>query len=309
MTKNSTCRTPLAATAACTLLGACVVIPPYQVPTTPDAPHYAETVPGWMAAAPADTLERGPWWQLFHDPQLDALAPKVAVSNQTVAAQKAAVDESEAIVREERSAWFPSVGVSAGATRTGHGGGTTTTSTGTLVSTGATAANLYSLGLGATWEPDLWGRITASVTSAEATAEATTADLAAATLSVQGTFVTDYLSVREADAESAILKSTIEGYQRALQITQNRYAAAIAQKSDVLQAQTTLASAQADLAALLQTRAQFAHAMAVLAGEAPATFVLPAGTWNRDAVPATPVGVPSELLQRRPDIAAAERSV
>ena len=130
-----------------------------------------------------------------------------------------------------------------------------------------------------------------------------------ALLTAQTTFVTDYLSVREADAEIAILKVTIDGYQRALTITQNRYDAAIAQKSDVLQAETTLANAQASLAALAQQRAQLFHAMAVLAGQAPANFALPAGDWKSTTVPAIPPGVPSELLQRRPDIAAAERRV
>jgi NodT family efflux transporter outer membrane factor (OMF) lipoprotein len=297
-----------AAPACALLLAACSQIPPYEVPATPDAAHYAEPLPGWMAAAPADTLARAPWWQLFADPQLDSLASRVAVSNQTVASAQAAVEESRALLREQRSAWFPTVGLTAGASRSGRGGASGTTSTGTSADN-ARAGNVFSLGLGASWEPDVWGRVSAGVSSAEAGAQASAADLASATLSAQGTFVVDYLSAREADAEIAIFKSTIEGYRRALQITQNRYAAAIAQKSDVLQAQTTLANAQADLAALVQTRAQVAHAMAVLVGETPATFALPAGTWNADAVPAIPVGIPSELLQRRPDIASAERHV
>lgn len=298
-----------AAPACALLLAACSQIPPYQVPSTVEPAHYAETVPGWMAAAPADTMSRGAWWQLFGDPQLDALASKVAVSNQTVAAARAAVEESQALVREQRAAWFPTVDLTAGASRSGRGGSSGSSSS-TAAGTGTVrAANAFTLGLGASWEPDLWGRIAASVSTAEANAQASAADLASATLSAQGSFVNDYLSVREADAEIAILKSTIEGYQRALLITQNRYAAAIAQKSDVLQAQTTLANAQADLAALVQTRAQFAHALAVLAGEAPSTFDLPSGPWNADAVPAIPIGLPSELLQRRPDIASAERHV
>ena len=151
----------------------------------------------------------------------------------------------------------------------------TTSSTRRHRQRGSSRGNRYSLGLGASWEPDLWGRIANTVSAATATAQASEADLANATLSAQTTFVTDYLSVREADAEIATLKTTIVGYQRALTITQNRYNAAIAQKSDVLQAQTTLANAQADLAALQQQRAQLFHAMAVLAGQPPATFALP----------------------------------
>jgi NodT family efflux transporter outer membrane factor (OMF) lipoprotein len=285
-------------------LGACTALAPDQKVDAPTAPQYLEPPPGWMAAAPADTLARGPWWTLFGDPVLDQLAPQVAVSNQNVAAAAAAVEESRAAVREQRAAFFPSLSLDAGATRSGTGSHTSSS-----VSAGSSSGTRFSLGLGASWEPDLWGRIANTVSAATATAQASEADLANATLSAQTTFVIDYLSVREADAEIVTLQTTIAGYERALQITRNRYNAAIAQKSDVLQAQTTLANAQADLAQLQQQRAQLFHAMAVLAGQPPATFNLPAGDWHSTAVPAVPVGVPSELLQRRPDIAAAERRV
>ena len=300
------------AVASLLALGACTALAPSGKPDAPSSPRFLETPPGWMAAAPADTLSRGPWWTLFDDPVLNQLAPQVAVSNQNVAAAAAAVEESRATVREQRAAFFPTLSLDAGATRSGVGGkksSSTGTGTGTTTTTSASTGNRFTLGLGASWEPDLWGRIANTVSAATATAQASEADLANATLSAQTTFVTDYLSVREADAEIVTLKTTIVGYQRALTITQNRYDAAIAQKSDVLQAQTTLANAQADLAALVQQRAQFFHAMAVLAGQAPATFTLPAGDWHSTAVPAIPVGLPSELLQRRPDIAAAERRV
>jgi len=289
-------------------LGACAALAPSKTLDAPTSARYLEPPPGWMAAAPADTLTRGPWWTLFNDPVLDQLVPQVAVSNQNVAAAAAAVEESRAAVREQRASFFPTLSLDAGVTRSGTGarsGNSGSSSTGTTSSSG----NRYSLGLGASWEPDLWGRIANGVSAATATAQASEADLAAALLSAQATFVTDYLSVREADAEVVSLQTTIAGFQRSLQITQNRYAAAIAQKSDVLQAQTQLANAQADLAQLQQQRAQLFHAMAVLAGQAPATFVLPAGDWNSTAVPPIPVGLPSELLQRRPDIAAAERHV
>jgi NodT family efflux transporter outer membrane factor (OMF) lipoprotein len=290
------------------LLGACSQIPPYQSPTTPDAPQWRETAPGWMAAAPADTLARGAWWGLFGDATLDTLVPQVAVSNQNVAAARAAVAQSQALVREQRAGFFPTLSLGATATRAGVGGIFSSGS-----NTGGTnfsaTGNRFTLGLDASWEPDVWGRVGAGVSAAEAGAQASAADLANATLSAQAAFVTDYLSLREADAEIAILRTTIAGYDRALQITRNRYAAAIAQKSDVLQAQTTLANAQADLAGVVQTRAALLHAMAVLAGQAPATFELPPGDWTATAVPAVPVGVPSTLLERRPDIAAAERAV
>ena len=201
-----------------------------------------------MAAAPADTLARGAWWTLFGDPTLDRLTAQVAVSNQNVAVAAAAVAQSQALVREQRASLFPSLSVDAGATRSGSRGSAAEGTT-------SQAGNRFTLGLGASWEPDLWGRVSAGVTSADARAQASAADLANATLSAQAAFVGDYLTLREQDAEIAIIRSTIEGYQRALQITQNRYAAAIAQKSDVLQAQTQLANAQADLAAVIQQRA------------------------------------------------------
>ncbi len=287
-------------------LGACTALAPSKPLDAPAAAKYLEPPPGWMAAAPADTLTRGPWWTLFNDRVLNQLVPQVAVSNQNVAAAAAAVEASRAAVREQRASFFPTLTLDAGVTRSGSGSRNGNSSSGTTTSS---SSNRYSLGLGASWEPDLWGRIANGVSAATATAQASEADLAAALLSAQATFVTDYLSVREADAEALSLQATIEGFQRSLEITQNRYAAAIAQKSDVLQAQTQLANARADLAQLQQQRAQLFHAMAVLAGQAPATFTLPAGDWNSTTVPAIPVGLPSELLQRRPDIAAAERHV
>ncbi len=284
------------ATAAALLLAGCAAAPPMGPPTAPESPAWRETVPGWMAAAPADTLARGPWWHLLGDAQLDALVPQVAVSNQTVAGAAAAVEFTQASVREQRAAFFPTVSVDAGASRSG-------------TRSPPAAANSFRLGAGATWEPDLWGRIAGTVATAQAQAQASEADLAAATLSAQAAFVTAYLGVREADAETALLQSTLEGYQRAAKITQNRYDAGLAPRSDVLQAQTQLANAQSDLAGVRQVRAQQLHAMAVLAGQAPAAFTLPDGTWNATTAPAVPPGLPSALLQRRPDIAAAERRV
>jgi NodT family efflux transporter outer membrane factor (OMF) lipoprotein len=311
--KHSALRSPRArapALALAALLAGCAATAPEPAPQAPAAAAWLEAPPGWMAAAPADALARGPWWTLFGDPVLDRLAPEVAVSNQNVAAAAAAVEESRAALREQRAAFFPTVSLTGGASRSGSGRGSSTVdvSSGAVTSAG-TASNRFTLGLGASWEPDLWGSVAGGVAAARATAQASEADLAAALLSAQATFVTDYLSVREADAEIAILGDTLAGYRRSLQITQNRYAAAIAQKSDVLQAQTTLANAEADLAALRQQRAQLFHAMAVLAGQPPSTFDLPAGDWKPAAVPALPTGVPSALLQRRPDIAGAERRV
>jgi NodT family efflux transporter outer membrane factor (OMF) lipoprotein len=158
------------------------------------------------------------------------------------------------------------------------------------------------------WEADIWGRLRAGVDAASATAQASLADLAAARLSAQGELATDYISLRQTDAQHALLVNTIEGYTRYLEITQNRFNAGIAARVDVLQAQTQLANARVSTTALETQRAQYEHAIAVLLGKAPAEFSLPVAAWT-PTVPEIPTGVPSTLLQRRPDIAAAERRV
>lgn len=279
-------------------LSACAVGPDYRRPdaSSPAAFKQApQAEAGWFPAAPADTLDRGPWWQLFGDAELNALMEQVEVSNQNVAAAVAAYAQATALVREQRASLFPSVTLDGSARRSGGG-----------ASSGAT--NSLQLGVGASWEPDLWGRLGRGVESAQANAQASDADLAAARLSAQGELATNYFSLRDADTELALVRSTVEGLERSLTITQNRYTAGIAPRTDVLQAQTQLANTRADLATLTNQRAQLEHAIAVLIGKAPAEFTLPVATWNM-AVPAVPLFVPSELLQRRPDIAAAERAV
>jgi NodT family efflux transporter outer membrane factor (OMF) lipoprotein len=283
--------------AVCTLLLAagCASRATEPSPARADPPAWRETVPGWMSAAPADTLSRGAWWSLFGDPGLDALVPQVAVSNQTVAGASAALDAARAAERAQRAGFFPTLGLDAGATRSG------------TRADPPTAGNAFRLGVPASWEPDLWGRVSTQVDAAGARVRASEADLAAATLAAQGAFVTDYLGLREADAEIALLTTTIDAWGRALQITQHRYDAGLAPRTDVLQAQTQVANAESALAGVQRQRAQLLHALAVLAGRAPSAFDLPAGTWDATTVPAVPPGVPSRLLQRRPDIAAAQR--
>ena len=299
----------LAAIAAALAAG-CAHGPSPDAPTAPTSAQFKETPPGWIAAAPADTLDRGPWWTLFGDRVLDALVPKVQVSNQNVAASAAAYAQARALVREQRAALFPSLSLQGGVTRAGGGRSSASTASPSSTTAGGRGAGTdYTLGLGASWEPDVWGRIGGAVSAAGARAQASAADLAAATLSAQAEFVTDYLSLRESDAELALLRTTIEGYQRSLQIAKNRYDVGVAPKSDLLQAQTQLANAQADEAGLVRQRAQLEHAMAMLAGEAPANFTVPPGDWNTTVVPAVPLGLPSALLERRPDISAAERRV
>ncbi len=307
-------RTLLAAAAAASTLSACAVGPNYVRPPVATAPAFKEPAhaPGWTPAQPADTVLKTDWWTLFGDPVLNELEAKVAVSNQNVVAAEAGYRQAEALVREQKAAFFPTLSLNGSGARSGSGGGsgssTIITGPGGAVSTsGGKASNTYRASLGATWEPDLWGRIRREVQSAGANAQASAADLAGARLSAQGALATDYFDLRELDAETVLLTETVTGYQRSLKIAQNRFNAGIAPHSDVLQAESQLASTQADLADLGRQRATFEHAIAVLTGQAPETFALAAQpNWN-PAIPEVPVSVPSVLLQRRPDVAAAER--
>jgi len=308
--------TPLAAALlTVSLLAGCAVGPAYQRPTTPEPGAYKE-LQGWVPAAPADALERGPWWTLFGDPQLNELAASVEVSNQNVAAAVAAYAQARALVTEQRASLFPSVTLNGSGTRSGtRGGGSgnaTVDANGNIIgggSEGGSVRNAYRLSLGTSWEPDVWGRLRAGVTAASASAQASAADLASARLSAQGEVASDYLQLRSVDAQRALLANTIAGYERELKIQQNRYNVGIIPHSDVYQAETQLANAQSDDLTLARQRAQLEHAIAVLVGKTPAEFAItPNPTWQV-TVPEVPVGVPSTLLQRRPDIAAAERRV
>ncbi len=249
----------------------------------------------WAPAAPADALDRGAWWEMFGDAELNRLSEQVQLSNQNIAAAVAAYAQAQAVVRQQRAGLFPSVSLSGGATRSGGEGasrsGTTTQAA-----------------LGVDWAPDLWGRLQNGVNSAQANAQASEADLASARLSAVGALASAYFQLREADSEIDLLQATVDGYERSLTIAQNRYAAGVVAQTDVLQAQTQLANARADLATVRQNRARFEHAVAVLTGQAPAAFSLPQAPWVAQ-VPDVPLGLPSTLLQRRPDIAAAERAV
>jgi len=293
----------LAAAALALLASGCAVGPDYQRPATPDVSRFKEAE-GWVPAAPADALERGPWWSLFGDPVLDQLASRVEVSNQNVAAAVAAYAQARALVRQQRASLFPSVTLDGGASRSRGSGNT-------ALGTAGRVGNNYQLSIGGSWEPDVWGRLGRAVDGATAGAQASAADLASARLSAQGELAVNYLSLRQTDVQKTLLASTIAGFQRTLEITQNRYSAGIAAKTDVLQAQTQLANARADEAGLVRQRAQLEHAIAVLVGEAPGHFTLAplaALAW-KPVVPEVPVALPSTLLQRRPDIAAAERRV
>jgi NodT family efflux transporter outer membrane factor (OMF) lipoprotein len=287
----------LLAAAALAAIGGCALAPAYEAPAITIPANFKEGG-DWVQATPADDAPRGAWWTVFNDPVLNDLTAAVQVSNQNVAAASAAYAQARALVAGQRAALFPTVSLDGGADRSGGGS----------ASGSSRRGNSYQVSLGGTWEPDLWGRLRGGLNSARASAEASAADLAAAQLSAQGELAADYLNLRETDIQSELLADTIAGYQRVLQITRNRYDAGVAPKTDVLQAQTQLASAQADQVNLQRQRAQLEHAIAVLMGKTPAEFTLAPAAWQ-PSVPEVPLVVPATLLQRRPDIAAAERRV
>jgi NodT family efflux transporter outer membrane factor (OMF) lipoprotein len=272
-------------------LAGCLVGPNYHRPAAPISATFKEAA-GWVPANPSDAADRRDWWTAFGDPTLDALEAKVEVSNQNLAAAEAAYRVAHAMVAEQRAALFPLVTLDGSASVAGGGGSKT--------------AAAYHLGLGGTWEPDLWGRIRRTIENARANAQASAADLANARLSAQMELAADYIQMRQLDEEKRLLDDTAVGYARSLVINRNRYAVGVAAKSDVLSAQVQLQNTQAQSVDLIQQRARMEHAIAILTGQAPADLTLPATAWNLK-LPDIPAGLPSELLQRRPDVAAAER--
>jgi NodT family efflux transporter outer membrane factor (OMF) lipoprotein len=302
--RSTTFRPLISALLAAAVLSGCALAPTYERPATPQPAAFKE-LHGWAPAAPADALDRGPWWTLFNDPVLDGLVRQVEVSNQNVAAAVAAYSQARALVAQQRASLFPTVTLTGGANRNGSGGGSGSNDNN---NNNGRTSNSFRLNIGSSWEPDVWGRLRAGVSAAQANAQASAADLASARLSAQGELAADYFSLRSVDAQRALLATTIEGYQRVLKITQNRFDVGIVPHSDVYQARTQLASAQSDDLTLARQRAQLEHAIAVLVGKAPADFALAPAPWSV-TVPDVPVGVPSTLLERRPDIAASERAV
>ena len=308
-------RPPCLVLTAALLLAGCAVGPAYERPEMPLPAAYKEAPPGWEPAAPADGMDRGLWWHWLADPELDALMQRVEVSNQNVAAATAAYAQAQALAREQQASLFPTVSLTAGATRSGGEGSARAGSSGGSGSGSGGSGTRYQVGIGGTWEPDVWGRLQQGVSAAGALAQASAADLAAARLSAQGALAVDYIGLRQSDTQAALLDATLDAYRRALQIARNRHAAGLAPRTDVLQAQSQLAGAEAERVGLARQRAQLEHAIAVLTGQPPAGFgIAPRPGTDLDAagaapVPELPAGLPSTLLQRRPDIAAAERRV
>ncbi len=289
-------------------LAACAVGPNYVRPAVATPPAFKEAE-GWTRAAPADGAVRGDWWSVFGDPVLDRLENEIEVSNQNLAAAEAAYRQARALVAQDRASLFPTVSLNGAATTSQRNGGgfiVTPGGSGGGVATGGGRSTSYQLGGQASWEPDLWGRIRRTIELAHASAQASAADLANALLSAQSQLAVDYIQLRADDEVIRLTDQTVEGYKQALQIAQNRYRAGMAVQSDVFNAQTQLANAEAQALATAQQRTQLEHAIAVLAGRPPAELTI-APTAFTLTTPDVPVVVPSVLLQRRPDIAAAER--
>lgn len=292
---------------------ACAVGPDYVPPSDPIPEAFKES-PGWKEAAPSDAIDRGHWWEIFGDSELNALEEKVDVSNQTLKAAAATFAQSRAVLEEARSNFWPTIGLDAAATRNGQGARTSSTLStgGTAIAPGVTSGakgityNSFDAGASLSWELDLWGRIQRTVESSEASAQASGADLANARLSAQSQLAQNYFGLRITDETQRLLDETVEAYTRSLVITQNRYQAGTAAKSDVAQAQAQLENTRAQAVATGIQRAQFENTIALLVGESASNFRLPVQKFTA-SVPPVPVGVPSALLERRPDVASAER--
>jgi NodT family efflux transporter outer membrane factor (OMF) lipoprotein len=293
------------------LLTACAAVGPnYKKPTSAAAGAFKEAPPaGWKRAQPSDAALRGKWWELFGDPALNALEEQVSVSNQTLAQSEAQFRGARAAVALARAGLFPTVTAGAQATRsrTGSSRGTTTSS-GTPTSSSGGSATVYQVPIDFTWELDLWGRVRRDIEANIATAQASAADVENVRLSLQTELAADYFQLHGLDEQRQLLDSTVNEYQTALKITSNRHDQGIASGADVAEAQTQLETARAAAIDLGVSSTQLEHAIAILTGKAPADLTIQSAP-IRFAPPAVPVGLPSELLERRPDIAAAERRV
>ncbi|HEX4597410.1 MAG TPA: efflux transporter outer membrane subunit, partial [Burkholderiaceae bacterium] len=289
---------PLANLSVALALAACAVGPDYVRPAMPVPSGFKED-PDWKPAQPSDQKMPSAWWKAFNDAQLDALAEQVAAANQNVRVAEANYRQAVALARQAYAALFPVVSANASITRSKGSSGAT-------AARSVAPATFDSVTLGASWEVDLWGGLRRSLEAARATQGASAADLAGTTLSLQGQLVADYLSLRVADEQRHLLEDAVDAYEKSLQLTESRYRAGVAARSDVTQAQAQLEATRAQAIDVRISRAQFEHAIAVLIGKAPADFSIEPKPYQL-LFPAVPALLPSALLERRPDVAAAER--
>lgn len=284
-------------------LAGCMVGPNYVKPKAEIPPAYKEDA-GWKTAQPQDQLPRGKWWELFGDPQLNALEEQVNVSNQSVQLSLAQYRQARALVQEARSALVPTVSLNPEITR-----GKASSTLGSQPAARG-AITLYQVPVEASWTVDLWGQYRRGYESTEASAQASAAQLETTRLAMQAELAQDYFLLRTLDSQRLLLEDTAVNYQKTLNLTKNRYASGVVSKADVVTAETLLRSTQAQAIAVGVQRAQMEHAIAMLIGEPAPLFSLPQMPLPLTVVPPSiPAGVPSALLERRPDIAAAERGV
>ena len=259
-------------------LAGCMVGPDYQRPDAP-APVSFKELSGWKIGEPRDMADKGAWWSVYQDPELDRLEQMVDISNQTVKSYEAQYRNAVALVAEARGALFPTIGLSGGATRSSSGGRSGSSGTGTTGSSGTTSGGRsgtsYSASGTISWDLDVWGRIRRQVESQEAGAQVSAADLANARLSAQATLASDYFNLRAADALAQLLTETVAAYRRALQIVQNQYRAGTVSNADMVTAQAQLQSTEALLVGVGVQRHQYEHAIAVLTGHTPAELTIP----------------------------------
>jgi len=283
------------------LLAGCTVGPKYHTPTVPTPDAYKETK-DWKVATPQDAAIRDKWWEVYNDPQLNSLEEKVNVSNQSIAAAAASFLEARALVKEARSQYFPTLSTAPSITnqRVGASRSSTTTTNSSFTD--------YSLPFDASWEPDLWGRVRNTVRANVAGAQASAADLQNTKLTIQAELAVDYFQLQGQDALIRLLDQTVADYQESLRLNRVLFSTGIGSDENVAQAETQLESTQALDTNLGILRAQFEHAIALLVGQPASSFSIPPGPFNMPP-PDIPLGVPSQLLERRPDIASAERSV
>lgn len=281
------------AACGCVLLTACAIGPDYKRPSVDVTASFKE-VGDWKPTQPADAFSRGPWWQIFNDEVLNGLEEQVDISNLNVKAAAAAVEQARALVSEAQAGYWPTVSASIARTRSRVGGGR--------------PRNSNSAQGRLDWPLDIWGQVRRSVESAKASEQLNEATLASARLAAQAELALDYFALRGQDQLQILLDDTVKADELSLQITQNRYRVGVAARADVVTAQTQLLSSQAQQTSVAIQRGTLEHAIAVLIGKQPAVFALER-TAIRTDVPTVPPGLPSQLLERRPDIAEAERRV
>jgi NodT family efflux transporter outer membrane factor (OMF) lipoprotein len=298
----------IGATALCALVAGCTVGPNYQKPTAPAPPAFKETAPPpaipngtWKQAQPSDQALRGKWWEIYNDSQLNALEEKVAISNQTLRAATEQYFAARAAVKVARADYYPTLSAGPSISRE-----QLSRNRPTSVPQAKAEFNDFVLAGQASWEPDFWGRVRRNVEASRATAQASAADLANVELSVRSELALDYFELLGLDLQKQLLDNTVTSFESYLDLTKTRFKGGVATDSDVALAETQLESTRAQDIDVGVARAQFEHAIAVLIGEPASNFSLAQTPLNMP-LPLIPAGVPSELLERRPDIAGMER--